>query len=217
MPTQGQGTRRRLDPLGAVGEGMAAGSRVVGAVADSMGARGGSSRATVGEDLTDLTAELFDRLGETLRELAGVIAERGPSRGEGALPALALSGVAGETASVPFRFTNTGEAALDEVGFVATALLGAAAAIDASAVHVGWPDGTSLRPRGSIELTLQVEIPDDAPPGSYRGVIAAGMPPRTDRGRARGLAEAGPEDAWALVLVEVGATGAQTPIPPVER
>jgi hypothetical protein len=213
MPTQPQGTRRRLDPLGAVGEGMAAGSRVVGAVADSMAGRSSSARATVGEDLTDLTAELFDRLGETMREIAGVIADRTPSRGADAVPALALSGVAGETVGLAFRFTNTGEAALKDVGFEATPLLGEAGDIDSRSIHVDWPGDAALRPRGSIELTLQVAIPEDAPPGSYRGVIAA----RTPAPEGRRRAEAGPEDAWALVQLEISGSSARTPISPVER
>jgi hypothetical protein len=62
-------------------------------------------------------------------------------------------------------------------------------------------------------VIVAVEIPDEAPVGLYRGVIAA----RSAAPKGRAEAEGGPEDAWAVIELEVAAVDAPSAIARVER
>lgn len=182
------------------------------------GRASGRARAssTTGDELADLIAALLDRFGEAAQDIAGYIGERDWFDGPAECPRLGLDGVPGALAEDEFRFTNTGSSALRELGFEATDLLGAAARIDAGQVGFEPQDkerSARLRPGGSTMVTLTVAIPDEVPAGTYRGVIAT----RSAAPVARGAAEGGPEGAWALLELEVGATDPRRVITPAER
>jgi hypothetical protein len=221
--------RATFDPVTAVSEATAAGSRVVevvaGGMADTLGApsrsrsartgdrasRSGrrAGRGTAGEDLMDLTADVLDRIGDGFREFAGALTGHEPPA---STSALALSGVAGATASVAFLFTNTGESALAGVAFAQTDLLGSADEIDAGQVSVDVPEGLEIRPGGSVRLTVRVDIPEGLAAGCYRGLLVARAPARAARSRA----PVAPEDAWTLLELEVVTPDARSPIVPAD-
>jgi hypothetical protein len=219
--------RQAIDPLmDAAVEGVAAGYRGVEYVAEGLAESlrrrpGGSGAASspskgpggharsgrepgtarvVGE-IAALTADLLDRLSDTAQEIAG---ELGARFDGGAEPALQLKGLPGETPHVIFTLTNTGPAALTDVTFAATDLIGAAGDIDAGAVDISPVDreGTErIRSGGSAEVCVEVAIPRKAAVGTYRGVITTRSSTRRDR-----TVRTGPRDAWAVLELEVEAT-----------
>lgn len=165
---------------------------------------------------TDLFVELLDRFGEAVQDIAAGIAEREPFAGEPDCPTLELRGVPGHSAGVEFDFTNTGPSALASVAFEATDLLGATTRIDAREVsfqHEDYPHIPQVRPGGRARVTVTVTVPENTPDGTYRGLIAA----RSAAPEGRAEAEGGPDDAWSLIELEVGATDPRSPIAPVER
>jgi len=158
-------------------------------------------------EIADLTADMLDRLGEAAREIATHIAERDRGEAPADVPRLELQAPPGATAKVQFSFRNTGAVALKQVTFVATHLLGAGVYIESDAVrfeHEGKGHVERMAPGALTEVTVAVDIPDDAVPGTYRGVIAAGSPPPT----ARRAYEGAPVGAWALLELDVLATDA---------
>ena len=164
---------------------------------------------------TDLFVELLDRFGEAVQDIAAGIDKREWFGGEPDCPTLRLQGVPGHRRRVEFDFTNTGPSALARVTFEATDLLGAATRIDASAVsfkHEDHPHIPRVGPRGRARVTVKVTIPENTPDGTYRGLIAA----RSAAPKGRAEAEGGPNDAWSLIELEVGATDPASPIAPVE-
>jgi hypothetical protein len=216
--------RRTIDPLMEICiEGVAAGYRGVEYVreglSESLRRRPGSGYAgrarhgrgrtgrgragtTVVGDIADLTAELLDRLGETAQGVAGHIGEQ--FEGGPHCPTLELCGFPGDTDRVKFRLTNTSASALTDVSFQATDLLGACRPIDASAVRFGYPDDDGIariRSGGSTIVIVEVAIPEDAEPGTYRGVIATCSTRPAGRGQLDGETRA----AWALIEVDVAA------------
>lgn len=164
--------------------------------------RGGDTvSGTVPGDLADLTAELFDRFGETLHAVADAIGERRMFERGPSCPKIELAGPPGATVDIEFRFTNTGASALVDVGFEVSDLIGATDRIEAGRVGIA-ADGDErirrVRPGGSAVAGVAVKIPEEAAPGVYRGVITA-RPAAPGRGRAT---ERGP-DTWALLELEV--------------
>jgi hypothetical protein len=157
--------------------------------------RAGDRGSLIGE-LADLTADLFDALGEAAEEIAGHFDEQPEC------PGIELDGVAGDEhgAAGEFEIRNTGESALRRVRFVATDLIGAGGALPAEAVELRCGDAEEI-PRipigGSATVTVTIRIAEEAPPGTYRGVICAQAEPR------RGMDELGLEDAWTLLELYV--------------
>jgi hypothetical protein len=100
------------------------------------------------------------------------------------------------------------------VTFELTDLLGEAKRIDAGAVSFGYDDEgqiARLAPGESARVMVAVQVPE-VPPGTYRGVIAA----RSAAQQGRAEFEGGPEDAWALLELEVATTDPRSPISPIE-
>ena len=164
----------------------------------------------------DLFAEVLDRFGEAVQDIAAAIGEHEWFAAEPDCPTLELRGVPGHSAGVEFDFTNTGPSALAKVVFKATDLLGATTQIDAREVsfqHEEYPHIPRVGPGGRARVTVTVTVPEDTPDGTYRGLIAA----RSAAPAGRGEAEGGPHDAWSLIELEVGATDPRSPIAPVER
>lgn len=171
------------------------------------GRRERGSESVVGE-IADLTADLLDRLGDAAQDIADSIGDRDWFPPE--CPTIEPHGPPGGAAKVRFRFTNTSPSALGEVGFEATDLLGTTGRIRADAVHFSFADDEvipRIGPGKSRMVTLEIGIPEEAPAGIYRGVIAA----RSGGLAGREAAEAGPQGAWALVELEVEATDAGGP------
>jgi hypothetical protein len=215
--------RRAIDPLMEICiEGVAAGYRGVEYVAEGLseslrrrpgsgfaasGPRArrtrsgrGRGRATVVGDIADLTAELLDRLGETAQEAAGHIGEQ--FDGAAHCPTLELCGLPGDTDEVEFRLTNTSPSALTHVRFRATDLIGSGDRIDADRILFEYPDDdgiSRIRSGGSTIVVVRIEIPEDAEPGVYRGVIAT----RSERPAGRGKLDREPRGAWALIELDV--------------
>lgn len=177
-----------------------------GAEAPSASASGGTA---------DLFVELLGRFGETIQDAAAAIAEWEWFDREPQGPTLELGGPPGHKAAVDFAFTNTGPSALAGVTFESTDLLGATERIDAGAVDFRYNDDPFIPrvgPGGTVRVTVEVEIPE-LPDGTYRGVIAARSAPPEGRSEDEG----GPEDAWAMLELEVAAIDPRSPITPVER
>jgi hypothetical protein len=163
----------------------------------------------------DLLVGLLERFGEAVQDTAAAISEREWFEGEPEGPTLELRGPPGHQAVVEFAFTNTGPSALTKVTFEATDLLGATERIDAGAVSFQFNDDQYIPrvgPGGSARVIVEVAIPE-VPAGYYRGVIAA----RSGAPEGRAEAEGGPEDAWALIELEVAAIDPRSAITPVER
>jgi hypothetical protein len=164
----------------------------------------------------DLFVDLLERFGEAVQDVAAAIAEHERFDGEPECPMLELRGPPGHAAAVEFDFTNTGPSALTKVAFEATDLLGATGQIDAGAVsfeHEDDPHIPRVGPSGTARVIVSVAIPDEAPAGPYRGVIAA----RSAAPKGRAEPEGGPEDAWAVLELEVAAVDAPSAIARVER
>jgi hypothetical protein len=215
--------------IAGVGEGVAAGYRAVEAVAEGLaeslrqrpgagvgsrtgarqrtgrtGTRRGEQATTLVGEIAGLTADLLGRLGEAAQEIAGHIGEQ-PGEGP-ACPTIALRGFPGERTGHEFLLTNVGATALGEVKFEATDLVSPSAdPIPAGAVLFGYRDEertARIRPGGSREFAVAVEVPGDAAVGTYRGVIVG----HSAAPRGRAATEGGPEGAWALLELEVAAT-----------
>jgi hypothetical protein len=156
---------------------------------------GGDRESLIG-DLADLTADLFEALGEAAQEFAGRFDE------EPECPRIELDGVAGDPdgATSEFEIRNTGESALRGVRFVATDLVGARAVLPAETVETRHRDAEEI-PRipvgGCATVTVTIRIPEDAPAGTYRGVLLARAEGR------RGTDELALEDAWTLLELYV--------------
>jgi hypothetical protein len=236
----GKPRRRQVDPLLAVaaeaaGAGLRGADYVVEGLTESLRRRTGrrSAGAAAGRQryartppayenpppatgrTTDLFVELLDRFGEAVRDIAAGIDKREWFAGEPDCPTLELQALPGHSAGVEFDFTNTGPSALAGVAFEATDLLGAATRIDAGAVsfqHEDYPHIPRVGPGGRARVTVTVTVPENAPDGTYRGLIAA----RSAAPAGRAEAEGGPNDAWSLIELEVGATDPASPIAPVE-
>jgi hypothetical protein len=151
-------------------------------------------------DLADLTTELLDRLGEAAHGVSDHIGEH--FEGHAHCPTLELCGFPGDTDAVKFRLTNISASALTNVRFQATDLIGGCGRIDAGAVRFGYPDDDGIariRSGGSTIVTVGVEIPEDAEPGTYRGVMAT----CSARPAGRGELEGEPRAAWALIELDV--------------
>lgn len=165
----------------------------------------------------DLFVELLDRFGEAVQDIAAAIADRERYDGEPECPTLELRGVPGHSAAVEFDFTNTGSSVLTRVAFEATDLLGPATRIDAREVSFqhedeDYPHIPRVGPGGRARVIVAVTIPENTPDGTYRGLIAA----RSAAPAGRAEAEGGPDDAWSLIELEVGATDPYSAITPVE-
>jgi hypothetical protein len=223
MASENRESRRpAIDPLmDAALEGVAAGYRGVGYVAEGMtesirrrsgseftrdggSGRSGSHRSArdsgtasfVGE-IAALTADLFDRLSETAEEIAGELGTRHERHAERTLE---LSGKPGAAPSLTFRLTNTGPAALTELDFEATDLIGPAGRIDARAVDFANDQKIDrIRSGGYVEVHVAIAIPEQQEAGTYRGVITT----RAATRRARSRVTTGPRDAWAVLELEV--------------
>ena len=167
------------------------------------------------DSTADLLVGLLERFGEAVQDTAAAIGEREWFDGEPEGPTLELRGPPGHRAAVEFDFTNTGPSALTKVTFEATDLLGATERIDAGAVSFRFNDDQYIPrvgPGGTARVIVKVTIPE-VPAGDYRGVIAA----RSGAPEGRAEAEGGPEDAWALIELEVAAIDPRSAITPVER
>jgi hypothetical protein len=176
----------------------------------------GPSPSPVTGSATDLFVELLERFGEAVQDVAAAIAEREWFDGEPEYPTLELRAPSGHSAAVEFDFTNTGPSALAKVMFEATDLLGATNQIDASAVSFEYGDDPYIPrvgPGKRARVIVAVAIPDEAPAGPYRGVIAA----RSAAPEGRAEAEGGPDDAWAVIELEVAAVDAPSAIARVEH
>lgn len=172
-----------------------------------------ASATAVGE-LADIAADFLGRLGEAAQDIADSIGERDWFPPE--CPTLDVYGAPGEIAPAEFRFTNTSPSALADVGFEATDLIGATDRIDAKGIHFRHGDDEVIKriqPGRSTPVTVEIEIPDLATVGVYRGVMAARSKPLAGRREP----EAGPQGAWALVQLEVKAVDPGRAITPSDR
>jgi len=215
-----RGTGRRSAGA-AAGRWRAAQTQAQGARARSYGptrAPGpqGPSSPPVTGSTADLFIELLRRFGEGVQNVAPAIAERQRFDGEHERPTLELRGAPGHPTEVEFAFTNTGPSALARVTFEATDLLGPTERIDAGAVTFPPeedPPIPHVRPGGTARVIVVVAIPEEVSAGIYRGVIAE----RSGVGEGRAGDEGGPEDAWALIELEVAGIDPRSAITPVER
>jgi hypothetical protein len=196
---QGQSTRRGYDPLVAgISEGVAAGyqalEHVVDGFRESVQHRGdpGSPREGGGrqgpggdraypappfdivDDLATIFAEFLARAGEVAQATAKAIGERTwtpthPGRSD----VLDLDGAAGARAVVEFTVWNNGAKALKEVAFASTDLISVNGRIDADAVSFDPSYIERIAIGAKATVNIIVAVPDDADPGTYRGLVVA--------------------------------------------
>jgi hypothetical protein len=164
----------------------------------------------------DLFVELLGRFSDEIRNIAEGVGAAGGVEPE--CPILELDGMPGKQAGVEFTFTNTGASVLTDVTFVATDLLGAATKIEARKVTIdyGAKDRKAIErvgPGRTETVIVNVQIPGDAPEGMYHGCIAA----RAKAPAGRSAVEAAPEDAWAVIELEVRKAVRKRAIEPAKR
>jgi hypothetical protein len=221
---RGGSRRRGYDPLVAgISDGVAAGYRAlesvyqglaeslerrpdIGSRRDEGGQRRRSPRGAgppldIIDDLASLIADLLDRAGEVAQETAHSITERSwvPEH-DYECPRLGITGEPGAEASADFRVWNTSSKTLARVDLFSTDLLGQEAAISADAVTFAPSYIDRIPPNRSASPKVVVKIPADATEGTYRGVI-----------------QAKPGDAWAILEVTVKPPKPETEKPPGER
>jgi len=195
---RGAATRPVARQSAPAGPQMAPGSGPKLAPGGGYGTGQSSAPVVPSSGLAHLVVELFDLFGEIVDGLVGGIGEEifGEEVHRLEPPPVAP----GETTKLRFRFTNTGSAALEGLGFSPTPLLDGAEKIDPGAIK--FPNvqvGTRVEPNSHISVDMQVAVPANQPLGTYRGVVVATSTP------APGLPSAEPSlDAWALVEVRVG-------------
>jgi hypothetical protein len=169
-----------------------------------------SAPPTLVGELADLTADVLDRLGEAARDIADRIGEDDLAEPESEVTRLTVRGHAGRPVSTDLQFTNTGSIPLEGLEFDATPLLGFAGAIPADSVAflprdapqtddaAGAATTSRLRPRGTTLIEVEVTIPGDAAPGTYRGLVMV-----RSAAAASQSAERQPVGAWASLELEV--------------
>jgi hypothetical protein len=147
---------------------------------------GGEGLSREVDNLVRMLAELLGSASAVAHEFAGFIADRTgqPSHVEHAH--IALRGTPGKVAAGSFKVHNTASTRLAEVSFTATKLIGGKDHIIESGKVTFEPETIkNVRPGGSIETAIKVDVPG-VPPDTYRGLISAA-----------------PGGAWAVVEVKV--------------
>jgi hypothetical protein len=209
---RGGSSRRGYDPLVAgISDGVAAGYQALEYVFQGLSEslerrpgtgtkhdRGGHKRRSprgtgppldIIDDLASLFADLLDRAGEVAQETAHSITERPWVQAhEDECARLGISGEPGAEASTDFRVWNTSSKVLHRVDLSSTDLIGHEKNIDADAVTFAPSYLDRIPPNKSAAPKVVVKIPDDAELGTYRGVI-----------------QATPGGAWAVLEVTVTA------------
>jgi hypothetical protein len=139
------------------------------------------------DDLTGIAAEIIGLVGEVAQETAESITERArkPARRGGYAP-LELAAEPGKEANVEFHVWNTTSTVLSRVDLVASDLVDHEERIDADAVTFDPPRIDRILPGRPTEVEVTVDVPRRAVPGTYRGVI-----------------QAQPGDAWAVLELKI--------------
>ena len=142
------------------------------------------------DEIAGLVSEMLELGAGLAGDFAGVIDDRstGGSGNGGALP-VQLAAEAGASASVEFQVTNTGATALKGVVLAVTDLIGEGGRIGPESLSFDVPGIDRIRPGGTDGVIISVEVPTDAAPAIYRGIVAAS-----------------PGDAWAVLELTVEAS-----------
>jgi hypothetical protein len=127
------------------------------------------------DELAVIFAELLARAGDAAQQIASAIAQQqaGTATGQAAVHTMTAGGTPGETVSFAFDLWNTQAAAMRNVSFSATDLIGPDGRIDSDLVAFDRAQVEFLRPGDSVAVNLEIPIPPDAPAGVYRGLALA--------------------------------------------
>jgi hypothetical protein len=124
---------------------------------------------------------LRQRAGDALADLMSALGPTGWSPGGSSSPAFPwlrdkAARAPGETATLSFSFENCGDRA-ETVSFYCTDLLGDAGH-DIPSYQVAFdPPGQALAPQAQGRVGVKVDVPLQALPGSYSGLVqAVGLP-----------------------------------------
>jgi hypothetical protein len=150
-------------------------------------ARGVGPPLDIVDDLASLFAELLGRVGEVAQETASSITDRSwvPAQEEECVR-LEITAEPGGQGFTDFRVWNPSSKVLNRVDLMATDLIGHEETIDADAVTFAPTHVDRIPPNRSASPKVVVQIPEDASLGTYRGVI-----------------QAMPGQAWAVLEVTV--------------
>jgi hypothetical protein len=131
--------------------------------------------AGLAADAAEIVAELFARAGSVVEEIAHVLGERSDRLADGgpSVAELPLQVVTGKEGTLRFAVWNTGPTALRDVKLSATDLIGAGTRANEDAVTFTPPMIAHLAPGRSQSVEVGVNVPDNTPPGVYRGLIQA--------------------------------------------
>lgn len=175
---QGVGARRTgargVTASGAVKQSSAQGSRGEGPLLEF-------------DYLVRVAADLLGSASAVAHEFARYVGDRTDQRTEPETPTLIpVEGVVGKTATAELRVHNTELTALQDVEFIPTKLIGETGRIPADHVDFEPRKIERVRPGGWITTLVTVEVPQGADPGTYRGLI-----------------QAEPGSAWAVLELSV--------------
>jgi hypothetical protein len=132
-----------------------------------------SSGALV-SDLAGIAAELLGRAGAVAAEVASSASARSPERAQTAtIPELLVQGPSGQTLTLEFAVWSTGHGALRAVKLDATDLIGPNRLPAQGTVTFKPAVVPRIGPGQSVAVKVEVEVPESATAGTYRGLVQA--------------------------------------------
>jgi hypothetical protein len=151
------------------------------------GRRGGrGAPLDVVDDVASIAAEIIGLLGEVAQETAESITERARPARRGECVPLELMAEPGYEAAVDFHVWNTSSTVLHGIDLVASELVDHDNRIGADAVRFVPARLDRILPGRSATVQVVVTVPRGTTPGTYRGVV-----------------QAEPGGAWAVLELEV--------------
>jgi hypothetical protein len=125
------------------------------------------------DDVAIILADILEGAGEVAREVAESIRERRGAPPRPGVPELELKAAPGERAVVDFRISNTSSKSLKGVQLIAAPLIGSGRPIPADDVTFEPREIDRIGPNRAATVKVIVAVPPDTSPGRYRGLIQA--------------------------------------------
>jgi hypothetical protein len=180
----------RIDPLvegvtDGVSHGYQALERVLEGLAQSLRVQGrgggaGSGVSAAGrpsavDHSTQIVIELLHRAGDLAHGVAHAVARQGPGAPgqQESTHEVVLEAPPGGRASADFKLWNTGPTVLRQLSFQATDLHGAGEQIASKAVTFRPQAVKNIRQNAAAEVQVEVTVPAKAVAGRYRGLVQA--------------------------------------------
>lgn len=166
--------RSGVRAVGSMGEALRQTVGIGGRYRDDERRRAPGAAALI-DEIAGMLADFLDQAGDVAQDVARGIDERtledpsAPARRE-----VEMTARAGESGLGKFTIWNRGDVKLTDVGFNPTALLGPDRyVIPAKAITFDPSPIALIAPRQGEPVTIQVDVPPDAVPGTYHGLVRA--------------------------------------------